>query len=413
MESDGALGQPPPTWDLWRDAMDKSNHSEAGRQAGHWALEQLEYVLGPDWPVRVWRKEGAVPPEIAMAHAHLVAFGQLLEFALRVTILAGLNGFGAVRQDLRSDLRLQRRIHARLQLEVAALTLRAGHPVALEARTRGAGRPVDVLIGESTTAIGVEARVILRDEVSQQGVSFWDRVDSGLWRIRARYDVEFAGELHEQLTDNQLDEWLTALESAAALVLVDGKSRVLELQTGTITVIKGPLAAGTTFKGPVNSANGWPRLGIILRAKADQAVNAGASWLRVDVMDGLWQFSPWARWTLAAKTEALSEAVRQELHNRSGLAGAILTCGALLAQGQFEDETCPGADGATGLRRLIAPARVRESVVVPLIPEARSEGELWARLYSDEPTWLDWALAKCDLRLAAEVLAWQPMPSRS
>ncbi len=59
-------------------------------------------------------------------------------------------------------------------------------------------------------------------------------------------------------------------------------------------------------------------------------------------MDGLWQFSPWARYALPMKLTALTHAVRDELSEVQGLTGAVATSGACLAQGVFTEEYSDG-----------------------------------------------------------------------
>ncbi len=77
--------------------------------------------------------------------------------------------------------------------------------------------------------------------------------------------------------------------------------------------------------------------------------------------------------------------------------------------GGHEDETYRDREGNVGLRLLIAPVRVRETIVVPLDEQAQHETDLWVRLYDREPGWIDWALSMAGLPSDSEVLSEWPI----
>jgi len=354
----------------------------------------------------VWRHEGVVPPEIAWASAHAVAYAELLELALRLKMLSKVPGLASVRRALRKDLRGQRRVHTRLQLEVAALAQMLSPDVALESIVRGDAPPVDVQFNGAGGLIAVETKVITRDDIAQAGVAFWDALNDRLDPIRFKYGVEFGGQLQVKLTPTELAACVAALDTAAAQVQASDQEQTVASEVGAIRVVPVGKVSDISFSGPVESSDGWPRVGSVLRQKADQAVRAGATWLRVDVMDGLWQLTPWAAWALPAKVDALATAVRHVLGGTVGLDGAVLTSSACLAWGEFHDEICHEAGGAIGLRGLISPVRVRESVVVPLHEAAQRDADIWVQLYDGESAWLDWALSQLDLPLGSDVFSW-------
>jgi hypothetical protein len=62
--------------------------------------------------------------------------------------------------------------------------------------------------------------------------------------------------------------------------------------------------------------------------KARQAARSGSGWLRVDVLDGMWQFTPWAGAGLRAKIGEIAPLVQLALDQAPESDGAVLTSGA-------------------------------------------------------------------------------------
>src|SRR4051812_20728231 len=98
--------------------MSRSQRSDGGKAAGLWAIDVLERQLGRDWPELVWKAERRMPPELANASGHAVAFAELLDFALQLELLREAPGMGKVRRTLMTDLRSQARAHTRVQLQL-------------------------------------------------------------------------------------------------------------------------------------------------------------------------------------------------------------------------------------------------------------------------------------------------------
>ncbi|MGH3627744.1 MAG: hypothetical protein ACRDRL_09940, partial [Sciscionella sp.] len=59
-------------------------------------------------------------------------------------------------------------------------------------------------------------------------------------------------------------------------------------------------------------------------------------------------------------------------------------------------------EGSIGLRRLLAPHLVRESLIVPLRDEGVELASVWAKAYGSEPAWLDQDLASLGLPALAD-----------
>jgi len=399
---------PVPTWSWLRGSLQRSTRSEAGRSAGIWALDVLEEVLGEDWLGRVIEREGRPPDSFLYVSAHAVAFLQVLELALRLKLLEAVPGMGRVRADLARDPVGSRRAHTSLLLEVASLALRQGELVAVESKTSGSPNPADILLAG---ALPVETFVILMDDAMRKNRAYSSQVGNQVIQIGLRHDVWISGKLAECLDAAETSTWLAVLEETAAQVEADGIERAVDHEAGSVRVtsLSRSHTASAPFSGPDEVGRGWPRVASKLRDKAVQAQASGATWLRVDLMDGLWQFSPWGQSALPDKTEAIADWTRQALASAVGLNGVVVTCGSALAEGQFVADFYSGEAGVLGMRRIIDVWRVREAIIIPLAPRSLQDAGRWLALYDDEGLWLDWALERVGLPPAKDVTCFQPI----
>ena len=139
-------------------------------------------------------------------------------------------------------------------------------------------------------------------------------------------------------------------------------------------------------------------MGAKLIQKARQASGAGGGWLRADIRDGMWQFTPWARAGLRAQIDQIADLIRPALGQVQGIDGVVLSSGALLAQGEFYGESARSEGECYGLRRVLPAVRVREAVIVPVTPRGCDQARIWRDMYNAEEYWLDWALHQVGLR---------------
>lgn len=385
-----------PTWDLYRKMADSPGVSPARRDAVLWALGELERRMGPDWLERYWETAGHVPAEVNLGSGHVAAFGNLLELALGYHVLDGAPGVGRVQREMRNDLRDERRWHSALQLEVASLGTRAGFAAALEAKSARSCSPSDVILRRDGQLLQAETFVILRDKRSQEAAEYWDTVMAQIRNISWRSGAAVSGDLGGRLDSDESAELLRLIEAAAHAAAAAGQEQTVEFQDARLQVLP-PGATSYQLRGGIEEGQGWPRIEARLIQKAQQASSAGGGWLRADVRDGIWQFTPWARADLWAKINEIARLVRSALGQIQGIDGVVLSSGAVLAQGDFHGESAPAQGGCYGLRRLLPAARVRETMIVPVTAQGRDQARLWRELYNDEPDWLDWALDQVGL----------------
>jgi len=385
-----------PTWDLYRRMADSSKVRPARRQAVLWALGELERRMGPDWLERYWESAGHVPAEVNLGFGHVAAFGNLLDLALRYHVLDDAPGIGRVQREMRQDLRDQRRLHSALQLEVAVLGLQAGFTASLEARPTGRGGPSDVILYRDEEMLQVETFAVLRDKRSQEAAAHWDWIMAQIRNIGWRSGAGIGGDLGERLDRELSLELLQLIETAAQAAAATGEEQSVEFHEARLRALP-PGRSAYELRGGVEEGRGWPRIEAKLIQKARQASRAGGGWLRADVRDGMWQFTPWARAGLRAQIDQIADLIRPVLGQMQGIDGVVLSSGALLAQGEFHGESARAEGECYGLRRVLPAVRVRETMIVPVTLRGYDQVRIWRDMYNTEEYWLDWALRQAGL----------------
>jgi hypothetical protein len=394
-----------PTWELLREVMAGSARSDAGKKAGLWALQVLEGELGRTWPERAW-EAGGERREILLAAGHTLAFVDVVELALRLTVLHDVPGLARVRRGLRTDYRGGFWAHATIQLQLAALARQLGWKVAMEKKQRPGGRPTDVIVSHSGHTLTAETFAVLLDDRTRSAHRHDYEIERRILQIQLRHDVSVSGQVTERLPSEETEAWLEELEVAAAQVAREGLARTVDRRIARVRIMPAADAPpGTSLTGPIAERDGWFRTDARLREKAAQARLSGARWLRADVLDGLWQFTPWARWSLDAKVRELTGAVREAVGQTDPLDGVVLSSGLVWAQGEFAAESVRTGEGAIGVRHLVRPIRVRELIIIPTSPDGLDSSLRWAELYESEEGWLDVALNEVGLASAEKVLA--------
>jgi hypothetical protein len=393
---------PPLSWEVLRSMMANTTWSEAWREAGSWAFRVLEKELGGDWPAAVAGKSptgGA--PQLAWAAGHVTAYAQVLELALRLELLRGSAGYAKVRRALRNDPRPSQLVHCEMQLEVAGLALRSGITPELEPAPSG-GRPADVAIAVEDQRLVIETRAILASDHWRDENDWTDQLFERIHRIETEQGVRCEGEISTLLNEQAAEVLLSAIETRARMVAARIEPPPMRTPGVAIQIVPQSHKPGGGLRGPEMRGDSWARIAPRIHQKVEAAVESGASWLRLDARDGLWQFTEWSTRPLAEKLQLFDAAVRGLL---GGLDGIIVSCGPLLAQGTFDDEDVVLAPGLVALRRCLPFVRVRETLIIAADIGTAEAAVPWVRLYSDEPSWLDWALGRAGLPSTNEILA--------
>jgi hypothetical protein len=391
------------TWRALRVAIQRApTRSDAWRLAGSWAIDVLEDELGTDWPRTVVSKssEGSAG-ELALVAGHTIAYTNLLELALRLTLLSKVPGFAKARRPIATDPRIDQLAHSRIQLEVAALAEQAECLGALEPNPLGP-RPADVAIEVLGTQHVVETRAIMTGEIWRSQVRTTDDLFERIHALERTYDVQCAGSITDHLGGLESQALLVSLEERARLVAVGAWAPPVHMAGVVLEVLPTSAKAPEGLHGPDMRGDSWGRIEPRIREKAERAVESGANWLRLDALNGLWQFTRWARLPLAAKLRSIIGPARLSL---GPLDGIVISSGALLEQGEFEDATVELADGSVALRRRVTPQRVRETMIIANSANASSVVQRWRSLYDGEPGWLAYALERVDLPMPGVLFA--------
>jgi hypothetical protein len=377
------------------------------KAVGLWAVDRLEERLGAEWPVTAWEKFGRLPAGISYSVSHTAAYVELVELALRLELCQFVNRFPSVQRTLASNPNEDEVQHLRLQLEVAALAKHAGHGIEFEPPVSFGPKRADIELSlPGRTPVLVETRVILMPGDMRAIQQFSDDVFIRLRTIASRYGLICEGEVGQLLDTEETDAFLADVDRHARLI-AKGISMPPFRSYGAALTFKEAGSEGGALKGPSIEGDLWHRFAARLVEKAEQTRGAKGVWLRFDARQGLWQFTKWALEGLPAKTVWLHHNVAVALADYPHVAGVVVTPGAVLGQGTFVDEDYDGLNGAFGLRRLIAPLRVRETLVIPLATDddAMALSRAWRDLYAFEPAWLDDALGRFGLPTSAEIFA--------
>lgn len=381
-----------PSWDELLRYMSGSLRRPEFQSSGAWAISELRRRLGEHWPERAWTPYG-LPSGFDAAGFHTIAHCELLELALRLHSLDRLSGRGRAQRALRGDAAHSQVMHARIQLELAALAQQLGRTTVLESRAISPKDPVDVLVGE----MPIEVFAVPPEDVENERRRAASEILDWLFMFGISHQVHIAGEVRSLLTSEERALLENELIRAAVHVREGAGEQQISDVDYKLTVMRREDATGRSLSGPTLRSDAWRKPAGRLRKKAQQARASGVRWLRCDVRNGLWQFTGLNKLSLKERAAQLAAATRQVMVEYAHIDGVVLSCGSLQAQSSFTDETTRGHSGEIGMRRVIFPLRVRELIVIPTNDQGREDSELWLALYDSEPAWLPCALEQAGL----------------
>lgn len=387
--------------------MERPARSTEWTKAGMWALDQLDELLGQDWPELAWRSFGLLPVPLEYAAGHVVAYAQILELALRLRLLRHVDGWGDVRRDLQRDRRSERALHVSLQLETAACALRLGWPVQLEPREPAEGKPADVRFHGPAGPITAEAKALLPSASAEAHHRGLDAAIGQLTIEAAARGLILGGEIDVVPTDDDVSAVLEWMTDATGFVRAGGAIPAFRKAGLNLCLTRSDDVNPPGLRGPRFNEDLLSRMLDQLQRKARQAAAAGAKWLRVDALTGLWRFTAWGRLPLRAKLDQLGQEVRAAMADgrRGQLHGVVLCSAAGLYPGDVTNERTRVDEGLLGLRQAVLPHRARECLVISLSPDGHPEADDWSTLLQARASWLPWALAEAELPDLERILA--------
>lgn len=386
-----ASGTAPLTYEHLHLLNSQSGWSGEARETTEWALAVVEEDLGSDWPTLL---SGHGLAGFLQDSAHqLFARIKLIELAVALRLTRGVAGRAQLVKSLRTNLTAARMRHTLLQLEVAVLAARQDWTPTFELNT------VDVTLERvGGPTMRVETFVVDQAEATRDALDQTRAiVDAQIMIYAVTRDVRLTGMLSQEPKREEIDGLRRALVQAINEVATDGRERDLDVGTGWIHLRRGIGQTGDSLSWKFDPRLDTRRLPSRVSQKVGQAGKSAATWLRIDLMDNQWQLADWWSAPLAVKALRIKAMVRPGLQPSHPFDGAVVTSGLLVGQGQFADQEITLVDGTIGLKRLVAPLRVRESVMIPLTEKGRSELLGWRDMYGAEQQWLPEALAELAL----------------
>jgi len=326
-------------------------------------------------------------------------FAELLEFALRLERLRENIGLDQVISELRGDKRHQRWMHSRQQLELGTLLAATGVNPSFETPLPGGHQgqgSADVTFTVDGVAQVVSSYVLYPTDVFRSASASSDRVFEQLTRLHLDAAVNVEARITSDLAEEDETCFIATVEAAIKAVAADGYARHLETDFAVVDLSAAASVSAADFNitAAMPKEDLWPRVARRLEKKA-QALRCDAPvWVRADLLDGLWQLTPWAMASLEERLIAIEEALALNF-SESDVAGFVLSSGALLAPGTVDTAEVRTGSGAVAMRYPIRPLRGREILLVPF----RNDEALnvFVAAYRGESAWLNDALASVHL----------------
>jgi hypothetical protein len=200
----------------------------------------------------------------------------------------------------------------------------------------------------------IETFAILRDQRAQQVDAFWHGICRAIMNLELRHGTPIAGTIGDPLNEKDSAELLRRLAEAVEHALQTGQARQVSMH-GTDLLVQPPGGADHDLETAVYESDCWPRITSKLRGKAEQAQASGCNWIRVDLLDGTWAFTPWARASLREKIDEMARQLLPVLAPYPGISGVVLSNGPSVAQGDFVGESARTTQDSYALRRSCRP----------------------------------------------------------
>jgi hypothetical protein len=168
----------------------------------------------------------------------------------------------------------------------------------------------------------------------------------------------------DQGDDTKTKAWLDAIELAARSHDTDDH-QIVESDLGRAE-IRMPSSPGRehSFVGATLARDGWHRLGRAVHGKARQSAGSVPVWLRIDALDGFFQFTEWPTLDWPERLNRVATTLQRDLADAGAehLAGIVLSSSTAVSLGAAdptaENQTIDSEHG-TGIRRLVSARRVQ------------------------------------------------------
>lgn len=383
-----------PSWVLFREMGEGAALTGAGRAVTLWALDTLEAQLGRAWPQRQFDKQGWVPSELLGYAGWRHELPRLLQLAANMRRFRSITGFADAIRPVKRTCDHAAWNHFVLQLEVARVGHALGMQCQFEPRIAGMNRAADVLLTADHAAMHVETTTLTTGKVQREQLASERELQGQVMGLALRHGVSVEVELAVELTAQIAQACLSSLESSLAAVARTGMRITMKKSWGRAVVdpVSQTAAPGlTSFSGAPHWRNAWHRVEDALRDKARQLIGAEGAWIRIDLYDGTFGFTDWARKAMAERAEVMAYWIPRALDGFTSVDGVVVSSGAAVSLGPVDDPAATDS-ASTGhismMRRPVAPGLVRETIIVPTNEAGRTSAADWHRVYDAESTWL-------------------------
>jgi hypothetical protein len=387
-------------WTLWPAFIYNSQSlTPQGKDAVLWARDVLQRTLGDKFFQEIEKRSIQHPMfslDLWPANDVPKAYANLFQLAAQIELLQSRVGWAKVRNELLTDLRLDRWVSTLLQLEVAGLGLRDEWQIELE-RPLSNGGTTDVTLTKTATKLIVEAKAMLLSGNEQEASEYFYQMVQTLMALAWKYKVRITGSIGSPLSPDHQAQWLNEIERAAEKAARTGKPQtMLGPVSGQLEIIEETGMPGVApLEGVLIETDVGKRLVDKLFKTNKQYENAGPAWVRLGDYAGLWQSSSLQGKTLSEKLDILTPFLQQVLAILPNLSGVILSpevwpTAHPLSNSKIEPGTREGSIAVSC--PIPGENRSKETIIITQAGKFTEQARIFADLYASESTWLNWAL---------------------
>jgi hypothetical protein len=301
--------------------------------------------------------------------------------------------------------------HCLIQLELAAFAQRHGWTCEFEPMLN-TGTPGDVRLDNGARIIAIEVTSVGMSVPEQEAAEFFHSMSMRLLHVELQHGVVVRGDVGDVVPPEERGHWIKDIEDAARATEEDGLERFVPGPAeGAVWVSPEALRPGEThLQGPGGATDILARLNARISLKGRKTAGSGATWIRLQEHAGLWLSMLQAHMSFKERVVAIVPHVRSMLDPFPHIAGIILSPGLLWRNIEPMEQTINSSDipGVVALRRPVAQARMRETVIVCRSSQIDPEAGAFVDFYGQEDGWLEWALEKLG-RPKLDALFQQPL----
>ena len=402
------------TWAIWSSPLYESAFlTDEGRRAAAWAVDVLQAFLGDDFlqRVRMARVQHALLSGALLSSLWPMidsrrVYEDLFRLAAQISrCMPQSKRLRDVQKTMRQNFDETSWTHCLIQLELAALAQQQGWACEFEAKL-STGKRGDVRLDKDGFAIAVEVTSVGASVPEQEAESFFHYVFMRLLAIEMQYGVHVHGAVGDVVPPEERDRWIKDIEEAAQST---GQDRLERYVPGpaeaAVWVIPEAFRPNEThLEGPAGTTDIWGRLNARINLKGRKTAGSGTTWIRLQEHAGLWLSMLLSHMSFAERVVAITPYLRSMLDPFPHVLGIIISPGLMWQDDEPSEQTItlPDLPGVVALRRPVAQARVRETVIVSRSDHTDPGADVLMNLYREEGAWLEWALEQLGhLRLDA------------